>query len=227
MPDDLKDAMLCLRKNRATAQAQGPSPKATKPEASVRARATKAKPKPAAGKAKTEPAQASAAALTPEIVGDDGKNGIKETDLKGQLTLKELRFIELYLTGDLTFDKAMESAGYVGYHPNSLYRLGRKIVQKYESQAGDRRKIMRTMGYGEIRIIELLIDSAENAKSEMVKLNARIALAKCLGLQKEVVEVGQSVKIIINAANGESLKVGVCAPASPSNDLHQAISIKD
>ena len=64
-------------------------------------------------------------------------------------------------------------------------------------QAGDHRKIMRAMGYGEVKAIEMLIDSAENAKSEMVKLNARIALAKCLGLNQDVVQTHLGVNIII------------------------------
>lgn len=119
-------------------------------------------------------------------------------DLKGQLNLKEQRFIELYLTGDLTVDKAMESVGYVGYHPNSLYRLGRKIVQKYEHQAGDHRKIMRALGWGEVRVIQSLIEAATGFNSETVRLNARIALAKCLGIQKEIMEQAEGIQIVIN-----------------------------
>jgi hypothetical protein len=68
------------------------------------------------------------------------------------------------------------------------------------------------MGYGEVRVIEMLIEAATKFKSETVKLNARIALAKALGLQKEVVDGVQGVKIVINAANGESLKIGVAIP---------------
>ena len=91
----------------------------------------------------------------------------------------------------------MKSAGYAGYHKKSLYRLGRKIVEKYESSAGDHRKIMRARGYGEVKVIELLIDSAENAPTATVKLNARIALAKCLGLNNDVVQTHLGVNIII------------------------------
>jgi hypothetical protein len=151
--------------------------------------------KPRKSKAKARTKTKAAEQGKPEVQEDEGSGEM--FDLKSQLTGKELRFIELYLTGDLTVDRAMESAGYVGYHPNSLYRLGRKIVQKYESQAGDHRKIMRARGYGEVKIIELLIDSAEFAKSEMVKLNARIALAKCLGLNQDVVQSHVGVNIII------------------------------
>lgn len=200
---DLKDAMQALRPVRQPkpitqepaisgipSDIPAPPPKAKAP------RAKKKAAKPARPKAKPPKLEV----LVPEVLEDDGKNGIEEGsrfDLKEQLTLKELKFIEFYLTGDLTIDKAMESAGYVGYHVKSLYRLGRRIVEKYESQAGDHRKIMRARGYGEVKIIELLIDSAEFAKSEMVKLNARIALAKCLGLNQDVVQSHVGVNIII------------------------------
>jgi hypothetical protein len=133
--------------------------------------------------------------IIPEIVEDTDFN------LKSQLTVKELRFLELYMSGDYTIEKAMELAGYLGYHKKSLYRIGRKIVEKHESQAGDHRKIMRAMGYGEVKILQLLINSAEKAKSETVKLNARIALAKCIGLHKDVVDGVEGITIIFAPAN--------------------------
>jgi hypothetical protein len=136
--------------------------------------------------------------VKPEVLENEAPTEM--FSMKGQLTLKEQLFVELYLTGDLTLDKAMESAGYIGYHPNSLYRLGRKIVQKYESLVGDHRKIMRAMGYGETKVLNLLIDSAINAKSEMVRLNARTFLAKCLGMQQDVIDVVSGISIVFNAA---------------------------
>ena len=139
-------------------------------------------------------------AITPQedcfvLEQETGENGFK---LKKELTVREHRFIELYLTGVLTVDKAMESAGYEGYNQDYLYRLGRNIIQKYESQAGDHRKIMRAMGYGEIKVINLLIDSAVKAKSEMVRLNARTFLAKCLGMQQDVIDIAQGISIVVN-----------------------------
>lgn len=189
--DALADAMQSLRKPRANAQTQEPP---------ARPQTVSAKSKPVVAKAKAKPKKPASAPepiLVPEIGENDDlrqQNGIK---LKDQLTAMEAKFIELYLSGQLSVDKAMIAAGYEGYHPNSLYRLGRKIVQKYESSAGDHRKIMRAMGYGETKAIEMLIDSAKNAKSDMVKLNARIALAKCLGLNNDVIQTHLGVNIII------------------------------
>lgn len=56
---------------------------------------------------------------------------------------------------------------------------------------------MRAMGYGETKAIKMLIDSATNAKSAMVRLNARAILAKCLGLHQDVVAVNQGIQIVI------------------------------
>jgi len=146
-------------------------------------------------------------------------------DLKGQLSLKEQRFIELYLTGDLTVDKAMESAGYAGYHPNSLYRLARKIVQKYEHQAGDHRKIFRAIGAGELAIAMGLLNLAKHAKSEMVKLNAWATIAKCLGLTREVVESAEGIQIIINHSSAQAPKSqpGQHRPAQVNQDQPPAL----
>jgi hypothetical protein len=115
----------------------------------------------------------------------------------------ELKFIELYLIGGLTIENAMKAAGYINYHPKYRYTAAKKIIEKYECSVGDHRKIMRDMGYGVTKLIELLVDSAENAKSEMVKLTARIALAKCLGLHSEIVDEVQGLKIIIDVHDGE------------------------
>jgi hypothetical protein len=216
MTDDLKDAMLSLRKNRATAQTPGPSAKTNKPKAPARGRA----------KAKTVPVPA--AALVREIVEDDGENGIKKIGLKGQLTFREQRFIELYLTGNLTVDKAMESAGYKGYHKKSLYRLGRKIVEKYECQAQDHRKIFRALGAGEVAVAQGLLKLATTAKSEMVRLNAWQAIARCLGLQKEIMNGVEGVSIVINAPGRQALTVGVAAHpglSAPGDDPSGPLTI--
>ncbi len=134
--------------------------------------------------------------LIPEIIEDSESD--QTFDLKSQLTAKELNFIELYLTGDHTQIEAMKLVGYSGYNEKYLYRLSRKIMEKYELQAGDDRKLLQDLGYNKIMILKLLIDSATKARSETVKLNARIALARCAGIRMaEVIEATEGVQIII------------------------------
>ncbi|MBU4448706.1 MAG: hypothetical protein KKD99_08975, partial [Proteobacteria bacterium] len=109
---------------------------------------------------------------------------------------KELKFLELYLSGNYTKEKAMKAAGYVGYHEKYLYHLSGKIIEKYECQAGDHRKIFREMGAGEVAVIEGLLKLARGAKSEAVRLNAWSMIAKCIGLTKDQVEGVGGITII-------------------------------
>jgi len=174
--DALKRAMVDLRKRRQTAPETKPGPKA--------------KPNKNAKQEKLEGLQ--------DAVLDE------KFALSGQLTMMELRFIEFYLTGDLTVDKAMESAGYKGYHRKSLYRLGRKIVEKYENQAGEHRKTFRAVGAGEVSVAQGLLKLATTAKSEMVRLNSWIAIGKILGLTQDVVAVNQGIQIVIKGRGDDS-----------------------
>jgi len=193
--DVLKRAMVDLRKSRKPHQA---SPVA------------KAKPKTKMPKTK------GVKKIKSEV------NGVPEDfDLKTQVTEKELKFIQLYLSGEYTTEIAMNLSGYENLHPRYKYFLASKIIQKYESQAGDHRKIMRAMGYGETKAINMLIDSATNAKSEMVRLNARAILAKCLGLHQDVVAANQGIQIIIKG-RGEG-SAGGARPALVNQDQPRAL----
>ena len=121
--------------------------------------------------------------LKPEIIDDDQED--KGTNIKSVLTEKELLFLQIYLSGGITQVNALKSAGYQGYNEKYLELLARKIIGKYESQGGDHRKIFREIGAGEMRVAQGILDLAMNAKSEMVRLNAWLGIAKCLGLQKD------------------------------------------
>ena len=137
------------------------------------------------------------------------------TNLKDKLTLKELKFIEIYVSGEYTMDKAMILAGYEGYHIKSLYRLGRKIVQRYESQAGDHRIIARAMGAGETFIINTLLSLAKNSKSELIRLNATAQLAKILGLTKEILESAGGLTVIFGPPPAQPGVPGAPPPSLP------------
>lgn len=129
----------------------------------------------------------------PDIVKAD-----QQIDFKAQLTDKELRFIAAYLSGNMSKENAMIEAGYGDYSQNHRYFLAKRIIEKYESGAGDHRKIFRAVGAGEVAVARGLIDLARNAKSEMVRLNAWAMIAKCLGLQKDVVDLAGGISIVVN-----------------------------
>jgi hypothetical protein len=125
-------------------------------------------------------------------------------DTKTKMSDKELRFIYFYMAGGISIEQSMILAGYEGYHPKSLSRLGKMIVTKHECQVGDHRKIFRAVGAGETAIAMGLLNLAQNAQSEMVRHNAWNSLAKCLGLSKEVLDAAEGISIVINQG---------CAPA--------------
>ena len=121
-----------------------------------------------------------------------------KVDLKKPLSVNEQRFLGLHLIGKHSRREAMILAGYEGYSPKTLDVLARKTILRYECQTGDHRKIMRALGWGEVRVLQSLIEAATVFNSETVRLNARESLAKCLGIQKETIEQAEGIQIIIN-----------------------------
>jgi hypothetical protein len=138
----------------------------------------------------------------PETIYASDEDCLENCDLAGDMTLRELKFVEIYLSGQISLDKAMILAGFEEYSETYRARLGTKIVRKYECRTDDHRKIMRALGWGEVRVIQSLIEAATGFKSEQVRLNARLGLAKCLGLTKEIVEGVEGISIVINSSRG-------------------------
>lgn len=217
--DDLKVAMRTLRsgkpiptsypiKGKPAKPARRPKGKKTKPSSSIQ--------KPKGAKRQPKPHHKSNTMLVDNnVIGvddidlSDNSDFKSATKLKDQMTLKELKFIGYFLTGENTIEKSMILAGYDGYHQKSLYRLGRKIVEKYESQVDDHRKLARAMGAGETLVFKTLLELIKS-KNERIKLDATVNLAKILGLTKEQLEGPGGVTIIF-----EGPEVQVPGPGAP------------
>jgi hypothetical protein len=144
--------------------------------------------------------------------------------LKNKLTLKEVNFLELFFAGGVTIEKALIAAGYQSKSQRYLYRVAAKIVQKYEQQADDTRKIFQEIGFGQVKIAQGIKNLAEKAKSEMVRLNALALAAKCCRMTSEPEGSFQGVNIIINTgpAPGEPGQPGqppprIVIPGEPIN----------
>ncbi len=184
------------------------------------------KPKPATAppkKPKARPRKPTTATAL-EKINPDPPEVQSARNLKDQLTVKELKFLEIYLQGDLNVDEAMIAAGYTGYHPKSLYRLGRKIVEKFESQGIDRRKIARKIGAGEVTILQGLLGIAQDTKVPPgVRCRAWADLASILGLKGEITESFQGVSIIIQ---GEDDDPPLDIEAGPGSDAKPPIPPK-
>jgi hypothetical protein len=150
-------------------------------------------------------------------------NSVFSKSLKDQMTLKELKFIGYLLTGENTIERSMILAGYDGYHQKSLYRLGRKIVEKYESQGQDHKIIARAMGAGETLVFKTLL-SLMKSNSEKIKLDATVNLAKILGLTKEQIEGAGGITIIFEAADRPAALPGA-PPALPGGEPRPAAGL--
>ncbi len=147
----------------------------------------------------------------------DDSNYQGNPSIKNQLNEKELKFLELYLSGEYTIEKAMNAAGYIGYNLKYLYRLSRKIVEKFESRAADSRKIARAIGAGEVFIIKTLYSLAKDSKSEKIRGDNAMNLAKILGLTKEQLEGAGGVTIVFEGPGAQTQALpGAPPPLPPS-----------
>jgi len=152
-------------------------------------------------------------------------NSNDSSKLKDILTDRELRFISNYLVGGNSMIQSMILAGYVEYSEAYLYRLGRNLVQRYESQAQDHRIIFRAMGAGEVFVANGLIELAKTSRSDMVRLNAYTQIAKILGLTKEQLEGAGGVTIIFEGHGqpGTTASLPGAPPLPPSQGEIKAL----
>ncbi len=144
---------------------------------------------------------------------DMGKGELQSAkDLKAKMTPKELRFIGFYLAENMSKIKAIKSAGYQAANDSYLYLLAKKIIEKYESQAQDHRIIARAIGAGEVFIIKTLYLLAKDSKSEKMRREAAMDLAKILGLTKDQVDGAGGITIIFEAPDQPGQPAALALP---------------
>jgi len=153
--------------------------------------------KQSASKPAPAPAPPSASTLRPEIVKESGK-----VDLKGEFTVKELNFLEVYLGGGITIDDAMISAGYGALGGRSRYNTANKILEKHVLQAGDIKKVMRSCGLGEIQVCIKLKQLMEDP-SKTIQMRATELAAKILEMTKESTDLNTGIQIVIKTPDGK------------------------
>ena len=151
---------------------------------------------------------------------DMGKGELQSAkDLKAKMTPKELRFIGFHLAENMSKIKSMKSAGYQAANDSYLYLLAKRIIQKYESQAGDHRIIARAIGAGEVFIIKTLYLLAKDSKSEKMKREAAMDLAKILGLTKDQVEGAGGITIIFEQPDAPGPPAALALPSQDAEQL--------
>ena len=151
---------------------------------------------------------------------DNSDNGDYQSakDLKGEMTLNELKFLGLYVSGNISRIKAMKSAGFVSANDSYLYLLAKKIIEKYESRIDDHRKVARAIGAGEVFIIKTLYSLAKDSKSEKIRGENAMNLAKIIGMTKEQLEGAGGVTIIFEGSGTPGAPASLPgAPPMPPN----------
>ena len=88
-----------------------------------------------------------------------------------------MKFLELYFAGALMKDAAL-AAGYRGATPQALCNTGRAILNKFSANP---QAFFRLAGARERKIGQLIVDMANNSKSEFKQLKALTILSKCFG----------------------------------------------
>ena len=117
--------------------------------------------------------------------------------LKDKMTLPELQFISNFLVSGMKRKDALISAGYQFNSESTYTKAGKRIIEKYESQAGDHRKIFRAVGAGEVAVAQGLLEIAQGPYPADVRRKAWADIASCLGLKSEVIESFQGMSINI------------------------------
>ena len=137
-----------------------------------------------------------------------------DTDnINSKFSPRERKFLELHFAGALMKDAA-RAAGYRGASDRALCNTGRAILTKYENSVHPK-ELFRRVGASETRIAQLLLDMAENAKSESARVNALGILSKCLGLQREIDEGFQGFEIHLEGLGPPSPPPGAPRPGAP------------
>lgn len=121
---------------------------------------------------------------------------INSIEFKQDFTEREKKFLELYLSGNITQDAAVMKAGYKSKFKQNRALIGKRIVEKYCSSIQDHKIIFRQIGFSEAKLGIMLLNMAENAKSENVRLQALNLASKCLGMHREVIEGLEGFKMV-------------------------------
>jgi hypothetical protein len=129
---------------------------------------------------------------------------------------QELIFLEKYLIEKEGVVSAMKAVGYGGYTDRHLFNLAKKIVIRYDSRAGDARKVFRQAGVGGVRLAQK-VDKLLDAASERTQLGAAELAAKVLRATQEpgTVDAGVRINININIMAPGQVTVAPGPPGAP------------
>jgi len=96
---------------------------------------------------------------------------------RSKFSPREIKFLELYFSGFLMKDAA-RAAGYRGATPQALCNSAKRVLTKFSKTP---KALFYRAGACEKRIARLLVDMADNNKSELQQLKALTILSRCIG----------------------------------------------
>jgi hypothetical protein len=144
-------------------------------------------------------------------------------NIKGGLTERELKFIQLHVVWNVPVKRALILSGYPNYSEQHAFVVGRKIVSKYECWAGGA-EIFSDLNFGPVDIARSIIDIAVHCPNAQVRLNAIALAAKCTGMLREAIEAQPGVTIIIKGRDDQPAVPGGGSPAQPYQDKPKALA---
>ncbi len=148
--------------------------------------------------------------LEGDIVSKENKFNIKDV-----LTVKELIFLENFISGDYTIQEAMILAGYGNLSERWIYQIAQKTIRKYENSGQEAKKVFRDIGFGELSVAKGIKKLAQQGKSEVVQLNAYALAAKCLQMTQEAPVLQVGFQVVIKCSQEEDqLESGRVRPAT-------------
>lgn len=136
-------------------------------------------------------------------------------NIKDVLTAKELKFLENFISGDLTIEEAMVLAGYGNLSQRYIYQIAQKTIRKYENSGPEAKKVFRDIGFGELSVAKGIKRLAQDGKSEVVQLNAYALAAKCLQMTQEAPALQVGFQVVVRCSQEEeALAPGRVRPAT-------------
>jgi hypothetical protein len=91
----------------------------------------------------------------------------------------------------------MKEAGYKQTDDTKLVRQGKELLAAYDRLTEKAKDIFDSVGLSARRMAELLRDVAQDGKSETARVQALNIATKCLGLQRETLDLEEGAEIVI------------------------------
>jgi hypothetical protein len=133
---------------------------------------------------------------------EDDPLDIPDVKLNNPFTPQEKKFLEIYLSGRVSRDKALLQSGYRIRDPEKRKLVANRILEKHVRRV-DLRQILRSVGLSEIRIAKMVLQIAEDLNnSAKTRLAALELAAKMLGMTRDSETGYQGAEIVIEAGAG-------------------------